>query len=242
MQRCREQNITLNKDKVKLRCEEVPFLGHLISKDGLKPDPAKIKAVLEMPTPTNVASVRRFIVFTNYLDKFLPHLSYVCEPLRKLKLPDVGWFWTNLHESVVQQVLVTNAPVLKYFDSTKGVTLQCDESDKGLGAVLLQDSHSIAYASHALTDPETRYVQIEKDLHAVVYGLEKFHTYTNGRQVTVELNQKPLEVIVKKPHQAPKRPLCMLLTVQAHSINLVYRKGSTMYMADALSWVNLPYN
>ena len=228
MQRCRERNVKLNQAKVKLRCGEVPFLGHLITKDGLKADPAKDRAVLEMPTPTDVASVRRFIGFTNYLSKFLPHLSDVCEPLRKLTLPDVEWFWTNLHDSAVQQVkrLVTNAPVLKYFDSTKGVTQQCDASDKGLGAVLMQDDHPIAYASRAPTDPETRYAQIEKELLAVVYGLEKFHTYTYGRRVTVESDHKPLEVIVKKQlHLAPKRLQRMLLRVQAYSINLGYRKG-----------------
>ena len=73
--------------------------------------------------------------------------------------------------------LVTNAPVLKYFDTTKGVTLQCDTSDKGLGAVLLQDGNPIAHASHVLTDPKTHYARIEKELLAVGYGLEKFHTF-----------------------------------------------------------------
>ena len=143
MQWCCDQNVKLNKDKVRLCCEEGPFLGHLISKDDLKADPAKIKDVLDMPT--DVASVRRFIGFTNYLSKFLPRLSDLCEPLRKLALPDIGWFWTNLHDSAVQQVkqLVTNAPVLKYFESTKGVILQCVASDKGLGTVLLQDGHPI---------------------------------------------------------------------------------------------------
>ena len=228
MQRCRERNVKLNKAKVTLRRGEVPFLGHLITKDGLKADPAKVSAVLEMPTPTDVASVCWFIGFTNYLSKFLPHLSDVCEPLRKLTLPEVEWFWTNLHDSAVQQVkrLVTNAPVLKYFDSTKGITLQCDASDKGLGAVLMQDDHPVAYVSCALTYPETRYAQIEKELLAVVYGLEKFHTYTYGRRVTVESDHKPLEVMVKKPlHLAPKRLQRMLLRVQANSINLGYRKG-----------------
>ena len=77
MQRCREQNVKLNKAKVKLRCGELPFLGHLITKDDLKGDPAKIRAVLEMPTPTDVASVCQFIGFTNYLSTFLPRLSDV---------------------------------------------------------------------------------------------------------------------------------------------------------------------
>lgn len=88
MQRCRGQNVKLNKAKVKLRCEEVPFLGDLITNDGVNADPAKIRAVLEMPTPTDVPSVRWFIGFTNYLSKFLPRLSDVCEPLRKLTLPE----------------------------------------------------------------------------------------------------------------------------------------------------------
>ena len=124
MERCREKNIMLNKEKVKLRSKEVQFMGHVISQKGLKADPEKIKAVEEMPTPTDVAGVRRFIGFTNYLSKFLPRLSEVCEPLRKLMLHEVEWFWTDIHDKAVEQVklLVTKAPVLKYFDYDK----RCD--------------------------------------------------------------------------------------------------------------------
>ena len=72
------------------------------------------------------------------------------------------WFWTDVHNSAIDQVKqrVTSAPVLKYFDATKDTTLQCDASEKGLGAVLTQDGHPIAYASRALTEVETRYAQI----------------------------------------------------------------------------------
>ena len=114
------------------------------------------------------------------------------------------WFWTDVHDDAVRQVklLVTNAPVLKHFDSTESLTLQCDASDKVLGAVLLQKGQPIAYASRALTDAETRFAQIEKELLAVVYGL---HTYTYGREVTVESNHKHLEVFKKTLHRAPKR-------------------------------------
>ena len=107
----------------------------------------------------------------------------------------------------------------------------------------MQDGHTIAYANRALTDPETRYAQIEKELLAVVYGLEKFHIYTYGRQVSVESDHKPLEMIVKKPlHRAPKRLQRMLLRIQIYSIYLGYTKGSTMYLADALSRAYLPYD
>ena len=140
MQRCQEQNIKLNQDEVNLQRKEVPFMDHVISEKGPQVDPAKVKAVLEMPTPNDVASVRRFIGFTNYLSKFLPRLSDALEPLRKLTSSDVEWFWTDMHDSAVRQVklLVTKAPVLKFFDSKESLTSQCNASDKGLAAILQQ--------------------------------------------------------------------------------------------------------
>ena len=147
MRRCREQNIKLNQDKANLRRKEVPFMGHVISEKGLQADPAKVKAVLEMPTPTDVASVRRFIGFTNYLSKFLPRLS--------------------------------NA----LFTIWKGFIL----------------------------------------------------TLT-VKEVFVESDHKPLEVIFKKPpHRTPKRLQRMLMRVQLYNVSLGYKKGSTMYLADTLS-------
>ena len=76
--------------------------------------------------------------------------------------------------------LVTTAPVLRYYDPKEGLTLQCDASDTGLGAALLQKDQPIAFASRALTPCERNYAQIEKELLAVIYGLEKFHQYTFG--------------------------------------------------------------
>jgi len=84
MQRCKEKNIKLNKEEVKLRSKEVLFMGHVITSEGLKADPQKIRAVQEMPTPTNVAGIRRSMGFTNYLSKFLPRLSDVWVPLCQL--------------------------------------------------------------------------------------------------------------------------------------------------------------
>ena len=189
--------------------------------------------MLDMPTPTDVASIRRYIGFTNYLSKFLRRLSDALEPLRKLTLSDVERFWSDVHDNTVRQVklLVSNAPVLKYFDSIESLTLQCDASDKGLGAVLLQKGLPIAYASRALTNAETRYAKIEKELLAVVYGLEKFLTYTYARQVTVESDHKPLKVIFKKPlHRAPKAFSALFMRTQMYNINLGYRKESTMHL------------
>ena len=191
-----------------------------------------------MPNPTDVKGVQRFIGFVNYLSKFLPGLSDKCEPLRKLTQKDVEWWWSDVHDTAVQEIkrLVTAEPVLRYYDPGKELTLQADASEVGLGAALMQDGQPIAYASRALTDAETRYAQIEKELLAVVYGLEKFHIYTYGRRVTVQSDHKPLEIISTKPlHRAPKRLQRMLVRMQTYDTKIIYRPGPEMYLADTLS-------
>lgn len=82
LQRCKACGIALNKNKLKLRITEVPFMGHIFSKEGLKIDPDKAKAVLEMPCPEDVEGVQRLNGFVNYLAKFLPRLADHMEPVR----------------------------------------------------------------------------------------------------------------------------------------------------------------
>ena len=194
MKRCQARNVKLNKEKMKLRRSEVPYIGHVLTDKGLKPDRDKIKAMLEMPKPTDVAGVQRLIGFVNYLSKFLPHLSDVCEPLRKLMAKDVEWHWTPHQDQAFQRIrqLVTEVPVLKYYEPREELTLQGDASQTGLGAVLTQNGQPLAFASRALSDAETRYAQIKKELLSVLFGLEKFHQYTYGRKVTIQTDHKPL--------------------------------------------------
>ena len=100
----------------------------------------------------------------------------------------------------------------------------------------MQQGQPVAYASHALTDTETRYVQIEKELLAIVFGVTKFHHYAYGRHVTIESDHKPLEVIVQNPiHSAPKRLQRMLVQLQGYDITVTYKRGKEMFGADTLS-------
>ncbi|CAG2198015.1 unnamed protein product [Mytilus edulis] len=228
MERCRERNLKLNKDKLKLKMKEVKVIGQLITNKGLKMDPEKVRAVLEMPKPTDVSGVRRLVGFVTYLSKFLPKLSHICEPLRKLTLTDSGFCWLENHDKALTEIntQVTSEPVLKYYDPNMELTLQSDASETGLGAAILQENQPIAYASRALTDTETRYAQIEKELLSVVFGLQKFHQYTYGRNVYVTSDHKPLESILKKPlHYAPKRLQRMMLQLQKYNIELVCKPG-----------------
>ena len=107
---------------------------------------------------------------------------------------------------------ITTTPVLRYYNLKEEVTLQCDASQTGLGAALLQNGQPVAYYSRALTDAETRYAQIEKELLAIVFACDRFDAYTFGRYVVhVESDHQPLEMIMQKPlSAAPKRLQRML--------------------------------
>ena len=207
LQRCREQGVKLNKKKLKLLCKEIPYMGHLVTADGLRPDPEKIEAVHNMPKPDNVKAVRRFCGFVNYLAKFLPRMAEVLGPIQQLTRKDVPWQWQHEQEAAFEKVkeLLTEAPLLKYYNPGEELTVQCNASEKGLGAALMQNGQPIAFASHAMTDPEIRYAQIEKEMLAVVFALQKFDQYVYGRSVTVQSDHKPLAAISNKPPEAHPR-------------------------------------
>ena len=239
LKRAQKVNLKLNKKKLKLKMTEVSYMGHLLTSTGLKPDPEKIKAVTEMKRPSNVKETQCFLGFVNYLAKFAPHLSDVSEPLRRLTDKDTVWVWQTQQEEAFRRVkeIVTVQPVLKYYSLSEPVTLQSDASQKGLGATLLQNGQPIAFASRSLSKTEQSYAQIEKECLAIVFGCERFKQYLLGRDsIQVESDHKPLEVIFKKSLlSAPKRLQRMLLRLQKYNLQVKYKRGSVMYIADLLS-------
>lgn len=241
--RCQKENIKLNKEKMKIHLSEVTYIGHLLTKDGVRPDPRKVKAIHSLKTPTDVKSLRRFLGMVNYLAKFLPMLSEITQPLRNLEKKNVAWEWNSTHDEVFGKIkkLIAEAPVLKYFDGNSEITLQCDASMSGIGAVLLQNGQPVAYASKALTDTEQRYAQIEKELLAIVFASFRFEQYIYGKSVKIETDHKPLESIFMKPLlKCPKRLQRMLLQLQRFNLEVIYKPGSKMVIADTLSRDYLP--
>ena len=241
---CKNRGLKLNTEKIRLRQRGVSFIGHVATDTGLRVDPAKVKAIVEMPAPTNKSGVQRLLGLAQYLSKFLPHLSDLTKPLRELTQKEVEWCWEEAQENAFRQLkeAVTRTPVLRYYNVKEPVTIQCDASQMGLGAALLQNGQPVAYASRALSSAETRYAQIEKELLAVVFACERFETYIYGRDVVhVDSDHKPLETIVLKLlHAAPQRLQRMLLRLQKYNLELRYKKGCDMFLADTLSRAYLP--
>ena len=130
--------------------------------------------------------------------------------------------------------------MLKFYDLKKELTIQCDASEEVIGVALLQDGQPIDFASRALTNAETRYAQIEKEMLDVVYAVEKFNQYTYEMYVNIESGHKPLQAIMKKPlRSASKRLQGMMLRLQKYDVNINFKPGHQMYLADTLSRASL---
>jgi len=126
LQRCRTRNLKLNREKVHLRLTEVKLVSHPITIEGLNPDRGKYRAILEMP----ILTVQRYMGTGNYLSRFMPSLSEVAAPLRKLTHKDCHWPWTDAHDQAITQIkeIISHDPVLRYYDPQLELTLQCDAS------------------------------------------------------------------------------------------------------------------
>jgi transposase InsO family protein len=243
LDRASERNLRLNPDKLVVGATEVDYFGHVISADGLKPDPAKVKAVQEMAPPVDKKELQTMIGMINYLAKFAPQLSETIKPMRDLLKEDVEFRWDHPQEEALKKAkqVILSQPVLVYFDPSKPITLQVDASKYGLGAALLQEGKPVAFASKSLNATEENYAQIEKELYAILFGCRRFHQYLYGHQVTVQSDHKPLESIMKKPLSvAPPRLQRMLLQLQKYDIEVVHVPGKDIPVADALSRKFLP--
>jgi len=208
-------------------------------------DPAKVKAIQEMPAPTSKSELQTVLGMVVYLQRFAPKLSEITSPLRQLLSKDVEFTWDTPQEEAFQKVkqVITQSPgpVLAYFDPNKEITLQVDASKYGLAAILMQQEKPVSFASKSLSTTEVNYAQITKELYAILFGCKRFHQYVYGRRIKCQTDHKPLLAIWKKGlHSAPPRLQRMLLQLQKYDIELVFVPGKQIPLADTLSRKFLP--
>ena len=204
------EGLVLNSKKLELKRPRVSFFGVEYSADGMHPCPKKIQGITEMTPPTDKQQLSSFIGMVTYMGNFVPHLSHHTEPLRAMLKQEAVFTLDEMANASFQKIkdLIAKSATkpLRYYDRRKPVTVQADASQRGLGACLLQDGQPIAYASKSLTDTETRYTNIERELLAIVFTCQQFNTYVLGWAFTVESDHKPLEMIHQKSlASAPSR-------------------------------------
>ena len=235
----RQANAKFSLDKLQLKIPQAKYMGHLISHEGIRPDPYKVNAVTQMPKPDDRKGIERLFGMVKYLSSFIPHESDVTAPLRNL-LKDTPWKWQPEHAATLQRIKesLTSNPVLAFYDVKKPVKIQTDPSSTGLGACLLQEGKPLAYASRTLTSAEKSYAQIEKEMLDITYACRKFHAYMYGKVVTVETDHRDNHA--KTLSVAPPMLQRMLLQTQRYQLEVQYVPGKEVLVADVLSRAHLP--
>ena len=194
--------------KCRFNMPNTAFLGHIVGKDGIQPDPAKISIVADWPTPTNISELRSFLGLTNYFRRFVQGYSKIAAPLFQLLSTKAQWNWTATCTEAFEGLkhALTHAPVLGIPDLNKPFEVVCDASDGAIGAILLQDGKPIAYEGRRLTPTEMGkcYSTTDRELLAVIHALTMWRCYLEGTPFTLVSDHKPLEALSTKPQLTPR--------------------------------------
>ncbi|KAK7099608.1 hypothetical protein V1264_003723 [Littorina saxatilis] len=227
LQRLEENGARLNKEKCVFSVNELTFFGHKFGEKGVSADPEKVKTITNTSAPENVSEVRSFLGMTQYMSRFIPGYASITEPLRKLTRKETVWKWTKEEQQAFDKLKhsLTNTPVMSYFSQTEDTTVLVDASPIGLGAILMQKNKVICYASRALTDTEQRYSQTDREMLALVYGVEHFHLYLHGSSFTVVTDHKPLLGIMQSRKPTTARIERWRLRLMPYNMTLIYRPG-----------------
>ncbi|GBM11574.1 Retrovirus-related Pol polyprotein from transposon 297 [Araneus ventricosus] len=239
-QRLQKANLKLNLKKCRFFQMEVVYLGHVISAEGVKTDPEKIKAVVDWPHPDKIHDLRNFLGLCTYYRRFVRNFSTIARPLHKLTEAKSNFSWTDECEKSFNSLkqALTSAPILTYPRIDKDFILDTDASNEGIGAVLSQnignEERVIAYFSKSLGKPERNYCVTRKELLAIVKSIDHFHHYLHGRKFLLRTDYASLRWLLnfKEPEGQIAR---WIQRLQEYDFEIQHRKGTTHGSAIALS-------
>nr|KAG5699654.1 hypothetical protein BaRGS_005102 [Batillaria attramentaria] len=243
--RLNDKGLRCRREKCLFAQPSVEYLGHTLSAEGISKG-SKVEAVLKMPPPTDVSSLKSFLGSVQFYGKFIPNLATMAEPLYRLTKKASPWKWGEEEQAAFEQLknVLSSDQVLVHFDPDKPVGLACDASNVGIGAVLFHrypdgSERPIANVSKTLTAAERNYSQIHKEALAIIYGLRKFYQYLYGRQFILVTDHKPLTALFGPrkgtPLLAANRLARWALWLNQFDYTIEYRKTADHGNADALS-------
>lgn len=235
-------NLKLKWSKCEFAKTSVEFLGHVIDAEGIRPTKRNVQKLLDMPRPKDVAGVKSFLATANFYRRALKDAARVCLPLSRLLRKGVVFNWGQEQEeafTALKQMLCTE-PLMAYPDRSQIQILTTDGSSAGLGIILSQspDGSSdeetvIGYGSRTLRGAETNYSASHVEAFAVVWGVNYFRHYLEGRKWILRTDHSSLKYIFENPKPSPK-VMRWSAALMAHDYKIQWIKGDNM-PSDSLS-------
>lgn len=222
--------------KCKCAQRSIAYLGHVISGKGITTDPAKVQAVMDWPQPKTIKDVRGFLGLAGYYQKFIKHFGVIVQPLTALLKKGVAFLWTDSQQMAFQalkQALVS-APCLALSDFSQPFHLETDACATGVGAVLLQNGHPLAYISKALGPRNQGLSTYEKEYLAILVVVDQWRHYLMQGEFFIHTDQKSLIHLNEQRLHTPwqQKVFTKLLGLQ---YKVIYKQSLENGAADALS-------
>jgi uncharacterized protein YqgQ len=249
-QRLEKAGLKLGRDKCDFAQKEIDFLGHIVNREGIKPDPKKLELIQNWKPPTNKSEIRSFVGLMSYYRQFIENFAVIATPLTSMQGEKKIFKWGKEQQEAfetLKEKMLEAAP-LEHPDFNKQFIISTDASLGALGAVLSQldeegRERPIAFASKTLTGAETRYSPTELELLAIKWAVtDKFKQYIIGREFTVYSDHEALGKLGNNKEINNKKLARWIMALEGYDITINYRSGKKNQNADALSRMNTYWN
>jgi hypothetical protein len=230
-----EQSLYAKESKCEFGMTEVLYLGHIIGAKGVQVNQEKITAIREWPTPKTLTELRGFLGLCTYYRKFVKGFSQLCAPLTDLTKKG-SFKWNDEAQVTMEKMkeVMSTCPVLALPDFGIPFTLECDASGEGIGAVLMQNRHPLAYESRKLRGPELLYSIYDKEMLAIMHALAKFRQYLVGARFVVKSDHNSLKYLLEQK-DLNERQQKWVSKIQAYDFDIEFIKGKNNAVVNALS-------
>lgn len=246
LRRLQDAGFKLKIEKCEFKRDTLKFLGLVIDKHGVKPNPEKIAVIQNLPAPIDVPQLQSFLGAVTWYGKFISGMRELRGPLDELLCKDVKFSWESMHQKAFEQIkkVLSSELALVHYDTKKPLILAADASSYGIGAVLMHKmpdgtERPIMYASTSLNKAEKNYSQIEREALGLVFGVKYFHSYIFGRKFELRTDHKPLLAIFGSKTGIPvitaNRLQRYALILLAYDFNIRYISSESFAYADFVS-------
>jgi hypothetical protein len=230
-----EHHFFLKASKYSFAQTKVDYLGHIVAAGTVAPDPSKVQAILDWPTPKTLKQLRGFLGLSGYYRKFIKGYASIAQPLTTLLKKD-AFKWTNAAQDALDKLkrAMMEAPVLSLPDFSSHFIVQTDASGFAMGAVLLQKDHPLAFYSRVFCPRLAKASAYIRELHAITSAVKRWRQYLLGHFFIIQTDHKSLKELLTQVIQTPEQQHYLSKLLGYH-YEIQYKPGTTNVVADALS-------